>query len=98
MQLPMKIDDHKIDESMEERLARVGAKIDDLIDKAGETRRHVEQKIGELKRKEEVTLRKSEEAMEEFKIALDFAWDELDQAWKEIKLGTKRAAKRLSSE
>lgn len=97
MQVPIKIEDDKIEETMEERLARVGVKIDHLIIKAGEVRGHVEQKLDALKTKEEAALRKGEEVLDELKLALDCAWYDVNLAWKDIKEGTERIAHNLHS-
>jgi len=97
MQVPMKIEEKKTEETMEERLARVGAKIDHLIVKAGEARGHVEEKLEALKAKEEATLKKGEEVLDELKLAMDCAWYDVNEAWKDIKEGTERAAQKLHS-
>lgn len=87
-----------VDQTMEERLARVGAKIDDLIQKAAEAQKHVQEKAEELKSKGETTCRKSGEALGELKLALDSAWDELNHAWHDIQKGTERAVEKFRSE
>lgn len=97
MHIPIKTEEHKIDQRMADRFAKVGAKIDELIVKAAETRDEVKLKLDELKLKQEATVKKGEAALDEFKSALDNAWDELNQAWKEIKEGTERAAQKFRS-
>ena len=97
MQVPIKVEESHLDETMEERLAAVGAKIDHLIVKAREARVHVEETVGALKTKEEATLRKGEEVVDELKLALDCAWYDLNESWKDIKEGTERVARKLRS-
>jgi len=96
--LPVKSEEHKTDHLMEERLAKVGAKIDELIVAAGVARDEVKVKMEDLKVKKEAKLKKGEEALDEFKSALDKTWEELNHAWKEIKEGTERAAHKLHSD
>lgn len=88
----------QIEVTMEERLARVGAKIDDLIQRAAEARDHVKDKAEELKSKGEATCRKSGEAFDELKVAMNSAWEELNHAWEDIQKGTERAVDKFRSE
>lgn len=96
--MPTRSQGARTDQSMEEYLAEVGAKIDDLIDKATEARESVEDKLTQLRIQGATTRKRSEEALDELKLALDSAWDELNRAWSDIKQGTERAAKKLRSD
>ena len=95
MQVPSKSDGQNAQQNMEERLSKVGAKIDHLIDKAAETRQKVEEKILVLKAKQKDTVKRGEEALDEIVCALDIAWHDLHQAWLDVKTGTERASEKL---
>jgi len=98
MQLPIKSEEPILDITMEERLAKVGAKIDNLIAKACGVRDELKEKVSELKEKEEAARKKGEEAFDEFKLGLDSAWDDLNEAWQDVKGGSERAAHKLKSQ
>lgn len=97
MQVPVKSEEARLEQSMEERLAKVGAKIDDLIDRGAEAREEIKKQLEKLKVEQEATIEKGEEALDELRVALDRAWEELNHAWKEIKEGTERAADKFRS-
>ena len=83
---------------MEERLAKAGAKVDDLIAATNEARQDVKLKVERLKAKREVTMKRGEEAADELKLALESAWDDVSLAWKEVQEGTERAARKFHSQ
>lgn len=88
MSVPMKQDEKKEHATMEERFSTVGARIDTLISKAGETKAQLAHK---LKEKREL----SEEALNELKEAMDKAWCDVNHAWEEAKTGARKAAEKL---
>ena len=75
----------------EERLSKVGRKIDQLIERAHNTKQ-------ELQEREKIALKRGGTALDELKIGLDKAWHELHQAWLEVKPSAERAATHPESE
>lgn len=98
MQVPLKHNETNRDVSMEKSLAEIGAKVDRLIVKAEQARKEIRCSLESLKEKEEDILMRGEGAVDEFKNALEKAWDELSQAWLDIKEGAEKAAKKFQPE
>ena len=90
MSVELKPEEKQEQITMEERLRTVGARIDNLVTKANETKTHMTEKVHGAK---EI----SEEALDELKVAMDRAWHDVNQAWGEIKTGTEKAAQKLHS-
>lgn len=88
MQIEGTKNDHNETHLMEARLSKVGAKIDNVISKAIETRVLLKNEIKDLKAE-------GSEALHEVKDALDKAFVDLNQAWKDLKTGGERAAKKF---
>ena len=96
MQTPTKTNETAQEVTMEERLSKFGARIDELIEKAEHTKVEVKAKLEGLKEREKVVLKRSEEAFDEFKKSLDQAWVELNNAWHEVQEGAEKAAEKLN--
>ena len=77
--------------TVEERLSHVGAKIDQLIERAKKGKQALQQK-------EEKARKRGEAALDEIKLGLDNAWHELNQAWSEVRDSGARAASKLRSD
>lgn len=95
MQVSIDREDSQCDLHMEEKLARLGAKIDTLIEKAGHTRDKVKQALEEIEVRQQAKLKQADEAMAELKHTIDLAVEDLTGAWQDIKTGTERASIKL---
>lgn len=74
--------------SNEEKLAKIGAGIDKLIEEAVETRVKVTNQV-------KCTQKSSTEALHDLRLTLDKAWEDLSKAFDEMKEGTEKAANKL---
>jgi hypothetical protein len=87
----VRTDDHV----MEERFSKVGARIDELIEKAHEMKGIVHGTASDLKLKKDTAVRRTGSALDELKSGLNAAWTELNQAWDDIRDSADRAAGKL---
>ncbi|MBZ0189914.1 MAG: hypothetical protein K8F91_26950 [Candidatus Obscuribacterales bacterium] len=74
--------------STEERLGKMGARIDTLIKEATDTRLLVTERLKGAKDS-------GTEALDEFKATMDKAWEDVNHAWVDFKDGAERAADKL---
>lgn len=84
--------------TVEQELARLGARIDKLIARANETKQAVQAKVEDLGDKTNTARKRGGAALHEMKSGLDKAWNDLNQAWQELKIGTERAVQQLKPE
>lgn len=90
---------HKANEGkLEERLAKMGTKIDHLISKAEAAQAEVQAKLNSLKEKEKDALHRGEEALCDLKLSLQSAWADLNVALHEIRAGATKAAHRFDKD
>lgn len=90
-----KVEEKELEPTVEARLARLGARIDELVDRVAQTRQEARNKLEELEGKREATIQRSEEALKEISTGIHHAIDDLKMAWEEIRSGTERAAHKL---
>lgn len=90
MTIPIKSEEKESQHSMEERLSRMGARIDSLIDKAIHTRTSITHDIQDAKEL-------SAEVLDELKESMDKAWSDVNHAWDEIRAGAERTSHKLHS-
>jgi uncharacterized coiled-coil DUF342 family protein len=90
-------DRHDYEHTMENKLKEVGAKIDELKEKAGVKWDSLQAKREEAQAKYKQMKANSGDAYNEFKLGMDKAFDELQQAWQEAKAGTEKATAKLNS-
>ncbi|MBY0552486.1 MAG: hypothetical protein K2W95_34715 [Candidatus Obscuribacterales bacterium] len=89
------VEEKQIEPTMEEKLARLGHRIDELIDQVAQTRQEAKNRLEELDKKREATIQRSEEAIKEVAVGLHEAVDDLKAAWDAVRSGTHRAAQKL---
>lgn len=77
--------------TMETRLARLGANIDQLVNHADQTKQH-------LKELQHDARERGVAALEEFKQGLDKAWFDVARAWDELRYSGEKAKSKLSGE